>query len=248
MTGRSHGGSCLRGRGGRGRCGAAHSAIGVGMKSKTKKARVTTAIQARTRSNGGGTGGGWSRSACGRRTPARASHREEEPEPEEPRGPKERRAVVASKGGEEGERDRRHGPRPGRERLPRGAYALRPLRARRDRAEHHDDLEPNQPEDRVTDRVAQVMKPEPRAQVADDEACDADEEEREHRTMDEERDLVLPRAEERVRDVAAIELTDREQVDHRHEEPRPRAEADGRQPTRSCSRASRARRRDRAGA
>jgi hypothetical protein len=44
--------------------------------------------------------------------------------------------------------------------------------------------------------------------------------------MDDLRELVLARAEERVRNVPAVELPDGQKIDHRHEHSRPRRECD----------------------
>ena len=77
--------------------------------------------------------------------------------------------------------------------------------------------------------AAEVVEAEPARDVARDVSEDHHEEEREHRAVDELRIAILPRTEERIGDVPAVELADGEEVDHRHEHPAPGAKGDRRQ-------------------
>ena len=201
------------------------------MKRSAKKASVTTAMHdadAAERRRAG-------RRVIEERVRAKDAeprlHREEEPEPDEPRDPEERRAVarVRSRRGARATSVASARVRSGSV-VGGPARGLGPLRARRER-----------PEDRERPRTRRARRAScrprrrggeargPTRTSRSDEARDADEEEREHRAVHDDGEPVLPRPEERVGDVAAVELADGEQVDHRDEDARPGAERDRRE-------------------
>ena len=72
--------------------------------------------------------------------------------------------------GEERERERGERTRAKRESFVGRALSLPPLRAGGQRPQDRDDLEPDEPEHRIPDRVPDVVQPEARDDVAQDES------------------------------------------------------------------------------
>src|SRR5262245_12398106 len=90
-------------------------------------------------------------------------------------------------------------------------------------AEQTEERVPDEPEQGVHDRLVDVelsLTEEDRNEKPA-EVCD---EEHEQRTPEPRRDPILLFSEEGVRDVAAVELSERQEVDHRHEQARPTCE------------------------
>src|SRR5262249_49841896 len=97
------------------------------------------------------------------------------------------------------------------------------------RPEYRQHLEPHEPEESIAKVRPQPIEADTRSPVLDERHRKPDEEEREQGAMNELRDSILSRAEERVGDVASIELAHGEEVDHRDEHATPGAERDRRE-------------------